>query len=98
MKKILGKIKDRLFNNTRKKDYIMNKENLGNILATQLIECISNSKYGYMSSNPRYSHLNDEGIEVMKGLIESLAGQAQEIYELNKKNIAEQHIMDAMKK
>jgi hypothetical protein len=98
MKKILGKIKARLFNSNKERHYLMDKENLGNVIATQLIECISNSKYGYMSSNSKYSELNDEGVKVMMSLIKSLTGQAHDIYELNKKNIAEQYMIDSLKK
>lgn len=76
----------------------MKKEDLGNVLATQLIECVANRKYGYMSSSsPNYSHLSDEGKVVMTELIERLVPIAQSIYERDTRNKAEQLMMDTLK-
>lgn len=77
----------------------MKKEDLGNVLATQLIECVSNRKYGYMSSvGHNYSHLTDEGKQLMTELIERLVPLAQSIHEKDTKNRAEQLMMDSLKK
>lgn len=77
----------------------MKKDDLGNILATQLIECVSNRKYGYMSgSNPTFSHLEEAGKNVMLELIERMVPLAQKIHEQDTKNRAEQLMMDTLKK
>jgi hypothetical protein len=76
----------------------MKKEDLGNILATQLIECVSNRKYGYTSSaNPNYSHLEDAGKVLMMELIERMVPIAQQIQERDNRNRAEQLMMDNLK-
>lgn len=77
----------------------MKKEDLGNVLATQLIECVANRKYGYMSgASPNYSHLTDEGKLLMSELVERLVPIAQGIHERDTKNRAEQLMMDTLKK
>lgn len=77
----------------------MDKNDLGHVLATQLIECIANSKYGYMSStSPGFSHLTDAGKEVMLELINGMTGTAQKIHEENIKNKAEALMVDRLRK
>ena len=76
----------------------MQKSDLGNILATQLIECVSNSKYGYMSTTASFSHLTDDGKELMMGLVNGMVATAQKIHEEDIKNKAESLMMDRLKK
>jgi hypothetical protein len=77
----------------------MKKDDLGNVLATQLIECMANRKYGYKSgAGTQYSHLTDEGKAVMLELIDRLVPVAHNIYDTDTKNRAEQLMMDSLKK
>lgn len=76
----------------------MQKSDLGNILATQLIECVSNRKYGYMSSTPSFSSLTDDGKEVMMELVNNMVGTAQKIHEADIQNKAEALMMDTLRK
>jgi hypothetical protein len=77
----------------------MKKEDLGNVLATQLVECMANRKYGYKSgTGTQYSHLTDEGKALMLELIDRLVPIAHNIYDTDSKNRAEQLMMDSLKK
>lgn len=77
----------------------MKKEDLGNILATQLIECVASSKYGHMSSvGPKFSHLTDDGVALMNELMNRMVHVAHEIHENDIKNRAAQLVMDNLKK
>lgn len=77
----------------------MKRQDLGTILATQLIECLANSRLGYMSSvGENHSHLNDPGREMMLELIESLVPVAHRIYKEETKTKVEQLLMDNLKK
>lgn len=106
MKLTLGKFITKPYNKLRRtylhyqeKRLQMKKEDLGNILATQLIECVNNRKYGYTSSsNPTFSHLEEAGKVVMLELIERMVPVAQKIHEQDTKNRAEQLMMDTLKK
>jgi hypothetical protein len=105
MKQTLGKFIINLYVSIRKsilrfqeRRIRMKKEDLGNILATQLIECVSNRKYGYISSvGSSYSHLNEEGKVLMAELIERMVPIAHTIHEKDTKNRAEQLMMDTLK-
>ena len=77
----------------------MKKEDLGNILATQLIECMANRKYGYKSgAGTQYSHLTEDGKAMMLELIDRMVPVAHNIHDTDTKNRAEQLMMDTLKK
>lgn len=102
MKKILGKFLIKIkqpWLTYQAKKISMQKEDLGNILATQLIECVANRKYGYMSGvGPKFSHLTDDGVALMNDLLARMVSVAHEIHENDIKNRTEQLVMDNLKK
>lgn len=85
--------------NFKQKDLEMKRQELGAILATQLIECLKNSKYGYMSSvSESHSHLNDPGKEMLMELMTSLVPVAHKIHKEELRVTMEQVMMDNLKK
>ena len=76
----------------------MNRQDLGNLLASQLISCMSDRRYGHSSSmDSKYSHLNDEGLKMMSELITLLAPVADGIRKEEIKNSAEDLMMAKLK-
>ena len=83
----------------KQRDLEMKRQDLGAILATQLIECVNNNRYGHMSTvGEKYSHLNDTGKDVMITLIESLVPVAHSILKEEIQTKTEQLMMDNLKK
>lgn len=83
----------------KQRDLEMKRQDLGSILATQLIECLNNSRYGHLSSvGEKHSHLNEPGKDVMLSLIESLVPVAHTILKEENQARAEQLMMDNLKK
>lgn len=76
----------------------MTKEELGIILATQLIACFENKKLGSTSSyESKYSYLTEDGRQLMMKLIDVLAPEADQIRRDAIKEHAEKLMVDNIK-
>lgn len=75
----------------------MTEQDLGKILSAQLMSLISDNRYGYRSKIAGYSHLKDEGLDVMTELIKMLTPRAAEILDQREEEAARQKMMEAIK-
>lgn len=76
---------------------MLNKHEIGKILASQLFDLMRDNKYGYASSTPAYSHLTEDGQRVMAELIHLLAPKVVEAQREHDKQLAEKLVMDNLK-
>lgn len=77
----------------------MNKKDLGEILSTQLVNCMGNRTYGHSSTmDHKYSHLSEEGKALMMELIDNLAPLADKIRREEIKVLAEEMVIANLKK
>ncbi len=74
----------------------MTEQDIGKILSGQLFSLMNDSRYGYRSSVANYSHLKEEGIEVMSELIKMLAPKVVNIIEQQEETAAKQKMMDTL--
>jgi len=76
----------------------MDRRTLGDILANQLIQCVGDRAYGYTSSmDPKYSHLNEQGMQLMQELMSALVPVADAIRREEIKNHAQNIMIEKIK-
>jgi hypothetical protein len=71
---------------------------VGDIIAGQLFSLMRNKDYAYISTIAGYSHLNEDGRELMLSLIEMLAPKVADTIHKQDKERAEQIMMETLKK
>lgn len=75
----------------------MTEQDIGKILSGQLFSLMNDSRYGYRSSVANYSHLKEEGIEVMSELVKMLAPKVVDIIVKREEELAKQKMIDTIK-
>ena len=78
-------------------DMFTEKE-IGAILSSQLFGLMRDKDYAYISSIEGYSHLQDDGREMMMRLVDMLAPKVADIIHKQDKERAEQIMMENLKK
>ena len=75
---------------------MLTEEQIGKILSAQLFALMRDNRYGYATS-PSFSHLNDNGKQVMADLIEMLVPKVVEAQQAADKERAEKLVMNNLK-
>lgn len=76
---------------------MLNEEEVGKILSSQLFALMRDKRYGY-ASTPSFSRLNDSGKQIMAELIEMLIPKIVECQQQMDKDRAEKIVMENLKK
>lgn len=76
---------------------MLNEEEVGKILSSQLFSLMLDGRYSY-SGSPSFSHLNDKGKKVMADLVEMLVPKVVECQQQMDRDRAEKLVMENLKK
>ena len=77
---------------------MLTEQEIGSILATQLVGLSKDRTYSYVSSTPTYSHLEEPGKKIMAELVDMLFVKAVQSEKKRKQDEAEQLVMENLKK